>query len=124
MKDDRLYLIDMLETARRIERRMTKLTRVEFEQNEDAQLALTHLLQMIGEAARCVSDGSRQNFASIDWKKVTGMRHRIVHDYLHVDLAIVWQTAKEDVPTLIAQLAPVVDPIIAEAKQRKGNQGQ
>jgi uncharacterized protein with HEPN domain len=120
MKDDRIYLIDMLEIARRIEKRMARLTRAEFDASEDVQLALTHLLQVIGEAARCVSEESRAKFTSIDWKIITGMRHRIVHDYMHVNIEMVWQTAHDDVPFLIAQLAPVVDPIIAEAKSRKG----
>jgi uncharacterized protein with HEPN domain len=53
MKDDRLYLIDMLETARRIEARIKRLSHDEFNSDEDVQLASTHLLQMIGEAARC-----------------------------------------------------------------------
>ena len=124
MKDDRLYLVDMLETARRIEHRVAKLTRAEFESNEDVQLALTHLLQMIGEAARSVSDESRKRFASIDWKAIRGMRHRIVHDYMHVNADVVWQTCKEDIAVLIAQLAPVVNPIIAEAKRTKGQPKQ
>jgi uncharacterized protein with HEPN domain len=47
------------------------------------------------------------------------MRHRIVHDYMHVNLGVVWQTCLEDIPPMIAQLAPLVDPIIAEAKRRK-----
>jgi uncharacterized protein with HEPN domain len=120
MKDDRIYLIDMLEIARRIEKRMARLNRAEFDAGEDVQLALTHLLQVIGEAARCVSEESRAKITSIDWKVITGMRHRIVHDYMHVNIDTVWQTAHDDVPFLIAQLAPVVDPIIAEAKSRKG----
>ena len=120
MKDDRLYLIDMLETARRIERRMANLSRSEFDSDEDVQLALTHLLQMIGEAARCVSAKSRQDFPGIDWKSITGMRHRIVHDYLHVNLDIVWQTAQESITGLIATLAPAVDQIIAAAKKQRG----
>lgn len=120
MKDDRLYLIDMLETARRIEHRMADLSRAEFDANEDVQLALTHLLEMIGEAARCVSASSRQALAAVEWTAITGMRHRIVHDYLHVNPGMVWKTAKEKVPELVAQLAPTVDPIIAEAKRQRG----
>jgi uncharacterized protein with HEPN domain len=114
MKDDRTYLVDMMELARRIERRIAKLNKAEFQANEDVQLALTHLLQMIGEAARCVTEETRGKFSSIDWKIITGMRHRIVHDYMNVNPEIVWQTCKSDVPVLITQLAPVVDPIINE----------
>jgi uncharacterized protein with HEPN domain len=98
---------------------MAKLNRAEFDANENIQLALTHLLQMIGEATRNVSEEMRSSLATIDWRLITGMRHRIVHDYMNINLAIVWATAKEDVPALIAQLAPVVNPIIANAKKRR-----
>jgi uncharacterized protein with HEPN domain len=121
MKDDRLYLVEMLELARRIQTRMARLNRAEFDANDDIQLALTHLLQMIGEAARGVSDQSRRGFSGVDWRAITGMRHRIVHDYMNVNVDVVWQTAKDDVPLLIAQLAPAVDPIIAQARKQKGN---
>lgn len=121
MKDDDLYLIHMLETARRIQRRMARLARSEFDQNEDIQLALVHLLQTIGEAARKVSDKTRTLRPEIPWAQAIGMRHRLVHDYIRIDLAIVWSTAMHDIPALIKVLGPIVDPIIAAAKAHEGN---
>ncbi|MGD0464449.1 MAG: HepT-like ribonuclease domain-containing protein [Tepidisphaeraceae bacterium] len=120
MKDDDLYLIHMLETARRIERRMTRLSRSEFDQNEDVQLALVHLLQTVGEAARKVSDKTRALRPEIPWTQAVGMRHRLVHDYIRIDLEIVWNTAVHNIPPLIKVLQPIVDPIIAAAKAQEG----
>jgi uncharacterized protein with HEPN domain len=123
MKDDRLYLVDMLEISRRVEARVKGLTRGEFDRNEDVQLALTHLLQNIGEAARLVAPATRASFPTIPWDDITGMRHRIVHDYLRIRFDIVWETACS-ITDLVIALSPVVDPIIAEEKAKLENSGQ
>jgi uncharacterized protein with HEPN domain len=120
MKDDRLNLVDMMESACRVRDRMARLTLSEFEFNEDVQLAITFLLQIIGEAARSVSQTTRDGFPRIPWKQITGMRHRIVQDYLHINFKRVWEVALDDIPQLIAELTATVVPIIAEAKARKG----
>lgn len=96
------------------------MSRKEFEANEDVQLALVYLLQTIGEAARRVSSKTKSDFPRIPWPQITGMRHGIVHDYSQVNYGVVWETATQSIPQLIAELAPLVDPIIAEAKARKG----
>jgi uncharacterized protein with HEPN domain len=118
MKDDRLYLVDMIEISRRIQRRINGVSQEDFDQNEDLQLALAHLLQTVGEAARLVSPAAREAFPTIPWKQITGMRHKIVHDYLQVRADIVWSTALA-IGDLIAILAPIVDPIIEQTKSEK-----
>lgn len=119
MKDDRIHLIDMLESARRIHDRRAKISRAQFDADENLQLALAYLLQILGEAARRVSAATRQSLPQIAWNQITGMRHRIVHEYSHVDFHVVWQTAGEDIPQLIAILAPLVDPMISQANSQK-----
>jgi uncharacterized protein with HEPN domain len=84
--------------------------RDDFDRNEILQLALVHLIQTLGEAARRVSVGFRQAHPEIPWAAIVGMRHRVVHDYLHVDLEIVWRVATEDLPLLIAQLRKTLPP--------------
>jgi uncharacterized protein with HEPN domain len=120
MKDDRVFLIDMLETARRIQLRMINLTREEFDKNEDLRLSLAYLIQIVGEAARRVSQTKRQSLPQIPWLHVTGMRHHIVHEYTNVDFDIVWETASQDIPALIQILGPIVEPIIDQAKSKNG----
>jgi uncharacterized protein with HEPN domain len=120
MKDDRIHLIDMLEAARRIHQRTAKISRAEFNADENLQLALAYLLHILGEAARRVSAATRQTLPQIAWHQITGMRHRMVHEYSHVDFDVVWQTAGEDIPQLIAIMAPLVDPMIDQANSQKG----
>jgi uncharacterized protein with HEPN domain len=104
MKDDRVYLVHMLEAARKVMARTTGLDRTRYDADENLRFALTHLLQVIGEAARRVGDTVRQQLALVPWRQITGMRHRIVHDYLSIDFGVVWDTATLSVPALIPQL--------------------
>jgi uncharacterized protein with HEPN domain len=58
----------------------------------------------ISENAKLLSEEYKKEKAQIPWNAVYGLRNRIVHDYGHVDLNIVFQTLKEDIPDLLAQL--------------------
>lgn len=107
-KDDAIYVGHMLDTAEKAVQHLEGITRDDYDRNEILQLALVHLIQTLGEAARRVSVAFRQSHPEIPWAAIVGMRHRVVHDYLHVDFEIVWRVATGDLPPLIAQLRNVV----------------
>jgi len=107
-KDDLVYVGHMLDMARSIMQKTSGVTQPVFNADENLQLALTHLIQIIGEAAARVSAEFRELHSDISWKQIVGMRHKIVHDYLHVDFELVWEVASHDIPTLVRQLEPVV----------------
>ena len=109
-KDDLIYVGHMLDTARLAVSKVEGVTRELFDADENLRLALTHLIQTIGEAARQVSAGFREAHPDIPWAKIVGMRHRVVHDYLHVDYDIVWGVVSVDFPGLIEGLAGVIPP--------------
>lgn len=67
-------------------------------------LALTHLVELIGEAASRVRVEDRPRYPDIPWAQVVSMRNRLIHGYDVVDLDILWQTVVEDLPPLIAAL--------------------
>jgi uncharacterized protein with HEPN domain len=62
------------------------------------------LIQTIGESARRVSSKFLAAHPEIPWSQIVGIRHKVVHDYMHVDFDIVWAVATIDLPPLIAQL--------------------
>lgn len=105
--DDSIYLRHMLETARRA-RALGGDDRDRFLADEAKQLALVHLIQVLGEAARRVSAETRALHPAIPWSQIIGMRHRVVHDYFAVDLEIVWAVVSSDLPELITALRAVV----------------
>jgi uncharacterized protein with HEPN domain len=103
-KDDLVYVGQMLDIGRLIAAKVAGKTRSEFDTNEDFRLALTHLIQMIGEAARHVSAKFQQSHPAIPWSNIIGMRHRVVHDYLNVDYDLVWEVAILEIRELIVNL--------------------
>jgi len=71
--------------------------------------AMVRAVQLVGQAARNVSDDVRAVNPDIPWHQIIGMRNVVVHDYADVDLALVWKTVRQDLPPLIARLRAVLD---------------
>jgi uncharacterized protein with HEPN domain len=71
-------------------------------------LALVRLLEIIGEAARGVSENFRELHPEVAWNRMTGMRDRLVHGYFDVNLGVVWETVAQDLPLLIDQVGKIV----------------
>ena len=109
-RSDLLYLGHMLDTARSAYSKISAVTRPEFDRDENLQLAVTHLLQIIGEAARRVPEVARAKYPDIPWSQIIGMRHKLVHDYFEISLDDVWRTANEDLMPLIATLEKHTPP--------------
>lgn len=72
-------------------------------------LGLSRLVEMTGEAASRVSDGTTARYPQIPWREVIGMRHRIVHGYDNIDLSILWATIVDDLPPLLHQLEKILE---------------
>jgi uncharacterized protein with HEPN domain len=64
----------------------------------------------VGEAAWKVSEEFRVAHPDIPWPQIAGLRHRLVHDYTRIDLALVWEIVQKHVEPLIAALEPLVPP--------------
>jgi uncharacterized protein with HEPN domain len=110
-KDDLVYAGHMLDTARLAAGKVLGKPRGEYDQDENLRMALAHLIQTLGEAARRISTEFQQAHPEIPWKQIIGMRHKVVHDYLHVDYDIVWAVATADLPPLILELEKFVPPL-------------
>lgn len=105
---DDAYVLDMLLAARKIQRYCQGVGWDEFERQEILQDAVLRLIQIIGEAAWKLSDEYREIHPDIPWQEIIGMRHRLVHEYFHLDLERVWDVIQNDISGLISQLDPLV----------------
>jgi len=99
MRDPRERLRDILEAISAIERYQPK-DKIAFERDEMLQVWFLRHLQIIGEAARALSDEVRNLAPDIPWAKIIGMRNVLVHDYFDIDTEIVWDAVKRDIPML------------------------
>lgn len=67
-------------------------------------LAVVRLLEIVGEAARAVTDSTRAQFPEVPWKQIAGTRDRLIHGYEAVDLDVVWAIVRDDLPLLVEQI--------------------
>src|SRR5262245_53877207 len=101
---DLVYVGHMLDMAKKAVGKTQVMSRETFDADENLRLALIHLIQTIGEAARRVSKMFCDSHPEIRWADIIGMRHKVVHDYLGVDEDIVWQVVTDDLPQLVRSL--------------------
>jgi len=83
-------------------------SRADLDTDRKLNLSLVRLLEIIGEAARGLSQEFRQEHPDLPWKSMVGIRDRLIHGYFDINLDVVWQTVTEDLPPLIAQLKKIV----------------
>lgn len=104
----REYLQHMLDEARYVMAASHGSTREEFVANETLRRAFVRSLEIIGEAAKKLPEETRAIMPMIEWRAVSGMRDKLIHDYFGVDYDLVWDAATKSVPTLRAELERVL----------------
>ncbi|MGD0922074.1 MAG: DUF86 domain-containing protein [Terriglobia bacterium] len=110
MPRDAECLLDILEAARLAAAYVSTKTKEEFLRDTQCQDAVIRRLEIIGEAARRISDETRARLPHLPWLAMVNMRNLMIHEYDHVDLAVVWDTVQNHLPTLIQSIAPLVPP--------------
>ena len=107
---DQIRLRHMLEMAYIAQAITLNRTRASLDEDVTLQLALTRAIEVIGEAASKVSDECQQATSQLPWSAIIGMRNRLIHAYLDINLDILWRTVINDIPTLIAEPEKILPP--------------
>ena len=107
VKDDLAYVEHILDCIRKIKEFSEGLSFKEFSGNELVQDAIIRNIEIIGEASKKISTDTKQIYFEISWKEIAGMRDKLIHDYLGVDVEVVWRTIKEDIPILERQIREI-----------------
>jgi len=107
VKDDLAYVEHILDCIRKIKEFSEGLSFKEFSSNELVQDAIIRNIEIIGEASKKISSDTKQIYFEVPWKEIAGMRDKLIHDYLGVDVEVVWRTIKEDIPSLEIQIKEI-----------------
>ena len=111
MKDEFLdYVEDILDAMDKAEILLADVTFEQFEGDFRIHYAVVRALEIIGEATKRLSSSLCEQYPSIPWRGMAGMRDRIIHGYDSVDMEIVWNTVKEIVPSV----RPLIEQILVD----------
>ena len=106
-KDYLVYIEHILDCIRKIKEFTNGLSLKDFSVNELVQDAVIRNIEIIGEASKKISSDTKQIFYEIPWREIAGMRDKLIHDYLGVDVEVVWRTITEDIPILEKQIKEI-----------------
>ena len=110
-QDDVVYLRHILDAIDRIETYLQGVDEEKFFSDNLIQDGVIRQLEIVGEATKRLSKELRKGTRHIPWVDIAGMRDKLIHDYLGVDIAQVWYTAVEDIPKLKVEVADTINKL-------------
>lgn len=108
-QDDLAYLLHMRDAATAVSEYVQKNHFEVFELETWDQAAAVRNLEIIGEAANHVSTESRQALPEIPWRDIIDFRNVAIHDYMDLDIQVVWNIMKHDIPELLSNLSAFLE---------------
>lgn len=100
MKNNKIYLQHIIEAIDKIQNYLKGLSYKSFLNNEIVIDAVVRQLEIIGEAANNINKNFQKKYPRIPWKKMIGIRNRLIHEYFGINKEIVWETCKKDLKEL------------------------
>ena len=106
-RDLSLFIEDILENINAIENFSKDLSEQELKEDKLKQYAIIRALEIIGEAVKNIPKNFREKYPDVKWAKIAGTRDMITHGYFGVDLNIVWNIIKQNIPILKKQILEI-----------------
>lgn len=103
-RDYRLYLDDIREGCEKVLRYTQNMSYEEFKLDEKSFDAVVRNLEVIGEAAKHIPDEVREKHPNIEWRKMSGLRDMVIHEYFKADEDILWDVVRNRIPELLEQV--------------------
>ncbi len=108
MRRDRAHLMDIFEAARLAMNYVKDAPREDFLKDVQCQDAVVRRLEIIGEAARRISEETREAHPELPWHQMIAMRNVMIHEYDDIDLPLVWETVRTNLPALVKSLEKIL----------------
>ena len=105
---DAAYIWDMLDSARTLHDFVKGVSFYDYSQDKKLQLAVERALEIIGEAARRVSETYRQAQPEIPWQSIIAQRNVLAHEYGEIKQELIWKVVTIRIPELISSLEKLI----------------
>lgn len=107
-KDNLIFIKHILASIEDIESFSKGLLKKEFIKNKLKQNAIVRSIEVIGEASKNLPNSFKEKYSDIYWKEIIGTRDKIIHHYFGIDLDIVWDIIKKNLPKLKKQIKEIL----------------
>lgn len=107
-KNNKAYLLHIKDASEKILDYISKNDFNKFKEYEWDQDAVMHNLEIIGEATNNIEDDFLKQYPQIPWRTIVNLRNVLIHDYVDVDLNIIWQIISKELPIFYKQISDIV----------------
>ncbi len=97
------YIYDVISSIKEIEEFVEGMSFEQFVKDKKTVNAVIRSLEVMGEAVKKIPSTLREKYPNIPWKYIAGMRDKLIHEYHGVDLEIVWEVIRKEIPPLKPQ---------------------
>jgi hypothetical protein len=108
-KDDLIYINHIQDCITQIKSYTQNLTKNDFLSNRLIQDAVIRNFEIIGEATKNLNIEFRVKYSAVEWKKIAGLRDKLIHDYIGVDMWAVWGVVESILPEFEKQIAEILN---------------
>lgn len=108
-RDHRDYLEDIRQAVQKALVFVQGMSYEAFVADDKTVFAAVRALEIVGEATKRVPPSIRDRYPEVPWRSMAGIRDKLIHDYVSVNLEVVWKTVTEDLPALLPMIQRILD---------------